>query len=173
MATNGRLARSSSLESSQFITTTSTHITRLPVANTSFPSSVPLSYHYFFCFFFFLSSSSSCGPHVGQSGPSTQSQLEYSSLKHPLPSRNFLHLFRFVSVLWRVFIHRRHTCSRQKMTHMVAVCGYEDELCQSLRSFGFFEAEMVSSDFIVDGRSSLVYGEKDGTKVGRNEMIYT
>jgi hypothetical protein len=56
---------------------------------------------------------------------------------------------------------------------MVAVCGFEDELCQSLRSFGFFEAEMVSSDFIVDGRSSLVYREKDGTKVGRNEMIYT
>lgn len=32
---------------------------------------------------------------------------------------------------------------------------------------------MVSWDFIVDGKVSFVYGEKDGTKVGRNEMIYT
>lgn len=68
-------------------------------------------------------------------------------------------------------MHRRHTCSRQKMTHMVAVCGFEDEFCSSSRSFGFFEAEMVSWDFIVDGRISFDYGEKDATKVGRNEMI--
>lgn len=82
----------------------------------SFPHRQKLSLsRYFFCFFLCLclSSSSSSGPHVGQSGPSTQSQFEHSSLKHPLPSSALWQRFRFVSVLWRVLRHRRHTCSRQ------------------------------------------------------------
>ncbi|RSL98883.1 hypothetical protein CDV31_012404 [Fusarium ambrosium] len=80
-------------------------------------SSTSLSFPYsssspFFCFFLFLSSASNCGPQVGQSGPSTQSQLEYSSQKHALPSSAFLHLFRPINIA---------DCARYITSHFRAI----------------------------------------------------